>query len=474
MDDGIVKMGEMAHVGNIEGIYVLLQQDPSVLRRIDDDLPFAQTPLHIAVQHMVLDPQNDEQIRAANRRYREFALEMMNLKPSFARKLNPSGLSPMHLAVQNNQNLVVRELLKIDKDLARVKGKGGQTPFHFAADHEALDLLVEFLEACPECIRDVNIHGQTAFQVAVKNGRFEAAKLLASWICSSTHKDSTTWERVVLNGEDHEGNTVLHIAALSNDPQMVRLLLDLDVPKNKINLKRQTALDISEGQNDSGETMDVLRQAKCANASAIPPRPTLAQSLRSRVFSSKEVLLRDGKHQSKIFSNESFNALLVLYALIITTTYQACLSAPGGFTTQDNNPGEFLHGNNITNFRNISSTDQQPPIGKSVLDTADFKSFYFFNTMTFGVTVFVTIELLYLRDTTNGILISIAASPLILLVICYSQGVRTINSTASLGYIILPSAIMITLGLLSLLLAAAKLSPRFAAWRHNFHSSKMQ
>ncbi|GKU91871.1 hypothetical protein SLEP1_g5685 [Rubroshorea leprosula] len=104
---------------------------------------------------------------------------------------------------------VVRELLKIDKDLARVQGKSGN-PLHLAAD-QALDLLVEFLEACPEYITDVNIHGQTAFQVAVKNKSYEAAKLLASWICRSNHKDSTTWERVVLNEEDHEGNTVLQM-----------------------------------------------------------------------------------------------------------------------------------------------------------------------------------------------------------------------------------------------------------------------
>ncbi|GKU91867.1 hypothetical protein SLEP1_g5681 [Rubroshorea leprosula] len=552
MDDGIVKMGEAAHVGNIEGIYQLLQQDPSVLRRIEDDLPFAQTPLHIAVQHMVSDPQNDEQIRAANTRYGEFALEMMNLKPSFARKLNPSGLSPIHLAVQNNQTFVVRELLKVDKDLARVKGKGGQTPLHFAADQEALDLLVEFLEACPECITDVNIHGQTAlqvavkngryeaakflaswiyrsthkdsaaweravlngkdqegntvlhiaalnndpqllkvdrdlarvkgkggetplhfaadhealdllveflgscpecitdvnihgqtaFHVAVKNGRYEAAKLLASWICSSIHKDSTTWESVVLNGADHEGNTVLHIAALNNHPEMVRLLLKFNISKKKINLKGQTALDISEGQNNGGEIGNVLRRAKCRNASAISPCPTLVQSLRSTKLSFMKVFSRDMKRQRSKFSNDFLNALLVVYALILTTTYQACLTLPVGFT-QENISGNFTQGN-ITNFHNNSLTEQQWPVGEG---PSGINLFYSANTITFGSTVFAMIIVTVLKDSVNGML---SYFSLVLLFFCYTLGVTAISPTGSFAFAVLPALTILFLSLLIL------------------------
>ncbi|GKU91876.1 hypothetical protein SLEP1_g5690 [Rubroshorea leprosula] len=411
--------------------------------------------------------QNNEQIRAENKRYVEFALEMMNLKPSFARKLNPSGLSPMHLAVQNDQTLVVRTLLKVDKDLARVKGKAGQTPLHFAADHEALDLLVEFLEACPECITDVNIHGQTAFQVAVKNGRYEAAKLLASWICRSTHKNSTTWERVVLNGEDTEGNTVLHIAAQNNDPQMVSLLLKFNVSKNKLNLKGQTALDISEGQNNGRETRDVLGRAKCRNASAIPPRPTLAQSLRSTEFSLEEVLLRDVKRQLNKFSNESLNALLVVYALIVTTTYQACLTPPGGFTQENNIPGNFTQGN-ITNFYNISLTDQEQSVGVSVLDPGVFNFFYLANSLTFGFTVFTMIALLLLTDAVNGTVNAMLSYPLlVLLFICYSISVLTISPTDNWSYFILP--FLAPTFPLNLFLARKLYYFNVAAWRNNFH-----
>ncbi|MBA0612149.1 hypothetical protein Godav_012789, partial [Gossypium davidsonii] len=65
-------------------------------------IPFIHTPLHIAA--------NEGQIN--------FAMEMMNLKPSSARKLNQDGFSPMHLAFRNGHpKLMLRVLLKIDKDL---------------------------------------------------------------------------------------------------------------------------------------------------------------------------------------------------------------------------------------------------------------------------------------------------------------------------------------------------------------------
>ena len=52
----------------------------------------------------------------------QFAKEMMRLKPSFARKLNPNGFSLIHLALKNGHIKLVRQFLEIDRDLAHVKG----------------------------------------------------------------------------------------------------------------------------------------------------------------------------------------------------------------------------------------------------------------------------------------------------------------------------------------------------------------
>ena len=59
---------------NIDEFYTLIGEDVKLLEHIDE-LPFVNTPLHIATSYGNI----------------QFATEMMGLKPSFARKLNKNG-----------------------------------------------------------------------------------------------------------------------------------------------------------------------------------------------------------------------------------------------------------------------------------------------------------------------------------------------------------------------------------------------
>ncbi|EOY04197.1 Ankyrin repeat family protein, putative [Theobroma cacao] len=102
-----------AHSGSIDALYASIQENAHVFELIDQ-IPFVDTSLHLA----------------AKAGHVEFVMEMMNLKPSFARKLNQDGLSPIHLALAYEQKEMVDLLLASDKDLACVKGKEGYTPLH--------------------------------------------------------------------------------------------------------------------------------------------------------------------------------------------------------------------------------------------------------------------------------------------------------------------------------------------------------
>ena len=113
-------------------------------------MEFVDTPLHVAA--------------AAG--HTDSAMEVMNLKPYFARKLNQHGFSPIHLALQNRQRETVIDLLSIDKDLARVKGREGYSSLHIAASEGNVHLLSHILDRCHGCILDLIIRKQNALHVA--------------------------------------------------------------------------------------------------------------------------------------------------------------------------------------------------------------------------------------------------------------------------------------------------------------------
>ncbi|GLT43896.1 hypothetical protein SLA2020_178220 [Shorea laevis] len=306
------RMREVAQAGDVDDLYALIQENPFVLANIDA-VPFIDTPLHMAASEGHID----------------FVMEMMNLKPSYARKLNPIGFTPKHLALLNHRTLIVSELLKIDKDLVRVKGRGGLTPMHLAVEDGKLDFVAKFLEACPECITDVTIQGQTAIQIAARNNNFDILELLVCWFGKTTHKDSVMWKEQVLNMKDREGNTVLHIAASNNHLQMVKLLLKSNICKNEINLNGRSALDMLQGQVNNSETADTLRRAGCVEGARIPAPRTLAESLRSKT-PWLETFRRTMARQNNKISSDMRNAMLVVAVLILTASYQASLSPPGG------------------------------------------------------------------------------------------------------------------------------------------------
>lgn len=97
-------------------------------------------------------------------------MEMMNLKPAFARKLNQQGLSPLHIAVKQGHKEMALRFLEMDNDLVRVKGKN---------ENNRLDVL----------------------QVLIRT----------LW--------KTDYYREVVNQIDEDGNTALQLSAFHNQPE---------------------------------------------------------------------------------------------------------------------------------------------------------------------------------------------------------------------------------------------------------------
>ncbi|CAN7101320.1 unnamed protein product [Brassica rapa subsp. narinosa] len=193
------RLKKVAQDGDIERLYGLIAEDPEILGHFDK-VPFCETPLYIA----------------AEKGQTNFAMELMTLKPSLALKLNVSGYSPMHLALQANHSRMVRGFKAIDSRLVSIKGRGRITPLHHVARIGDAELLSELLFACPSSVEDLTIKCETALHIAVKNHHFEAFKVLLGWVQRVNREDILDWK-------DEDGNTIFHIAALTNQTEVTCL-----------------------------------------------------------------------------------------------------------------------------------------------------------------------------------------------------------------------------------------------------------
>ncbi|XP_023922311.1 ankyrin repeat-containing protein BDA1 [Quercus suber] len=382
MDERIERLKQAAQHGNIDAFYMLIQGDVKLLEAIDE-LPFVDTPLHIA----------------ASVRNIPFSMEMMRLKPSLVNKPNLDGFSPLHLALLNGQIEMVRRLLQVDRDLVHVKGKEGITLLHFAAgidDH--LDLLVEFLSVCPHSIEDVTIRNETTLHIALKLNNLEAFKLLVGWLRQNMSKNAMFWETKVLNWKDDEGNTVLHVALSKNHPKAVSHLLasTYDVDVDVKNLEGKTARDILQGseQTQVGRKIKVmLHRAKALKASSLPKVTSYADYLRPKVGRREKFRIRRTREQQTI-SDERRNVLLVVATMLLTVTYQGILSPPGGLWQDDYKPGTN-ESNTIAPNGKINTTLHSHEAGAVIGSRKT--SFWFFmllNSVTFMLSFTIIFQLI--------------------------------------------------------------------------------
>ncbi|KAF3644194.1 ankyrin repeat-containing protein BDA1 [Capsicum chacoense] len=316
-------MERAARAGDIDAFYKVLEREPLILKEIEEK-EFVETPLHAAA--------------SAGRT--NFAIEMLSLRPSFGRKLDPRGYTPLDLALREGHRDTVKQLIRFDPKLIQVRSRERKTPLHYVTEINDDDLLSEFLIACPTAIKEVNIQGETAVHLAVRNGRIQAFKVLIGWI----HR---TDNREILDWKDNSGSTVLHIAAQTGQVEVVKYLtkerVDLDVrnPENK------TALDIAadgiadDPQNHSALSADsnkaylqvqkILHRVGAMYSSELPKSITMVDVL--------TVPYKNGRIQKKAkravdsrkgLTEDMRNAYLVVTVLIVTASFQGVLSPPGG------------------------------------------------------------------------------------------------------------------------------------------------
>ncbi|XP_024030657.1 uncharacterized protein LOC21406178 isoform X2 [Morus notabilis] len=443
------RMKAAAERGDIDMLYSLIREDPHVLDRIDDT-PFVDTPLHIA----------------ASLGHAKFATEAMLLKSSLARKLNQDGFTPLHLATLQGQTKMVDRLLDIDSDLVRVHGKEGKTPLHYAAERGNMGLVKIFLFYCPSSIQDVTNLSETVLHIAVESRKFDVFSLLVFQVRTSLMKGSQKTEYNILNWGNDVGDTALHIAVKTHQPEVVRVLIDsnvgLDV-KNSDGFTALKILELGDSQVNNGEAREVMKEMlRCARASKTSScvwwkssKPSSPPTISTSLTNATEHLNTiEGacnvsapptssttsavNHELDIAlegqpEEESRSMILVALVLFATVEYQIVLSPPGGLWQEDNNNSTATHDKKI-----------HPP-GTVVMGNLSFLFFMLLNSLALAITthgiVLLLLELESRWWTINRILMNT------LTFLCYLISLQTISPNNSLFalIIVIPATVFILL-----------------------------
>ncbi|KAK6143037.1 hypothetical protein DH2020_023385 [Rehmannia glutinosa] len=365
---------EAAKKGDVQRLHNLIKDDIFLFRATN--LSDGDNSLHIACIGGHVD----------------FVKEILNLNPKFAQELNQDGFSPLHIASATGDIEIVRELLKLgSNDLCLVKGKEKRIPLHYAVIKGRIKVIRELISVCLDFVKEVTARGETCFHLAVKNNQFEAFKVLFEHVISSD-------KEYVLNSKDEQGNTILHLAASRKQYEVVDMLLDENfhykgkIEVNSLNKKGLTPLDVLASQGGDFDIEEMLRLAGAVRTQEIHSNPQLAtqdppdnqsrqDQERNRRSKSASKKLQDYFKYDKIKDSPSKarNTLLVIAVLIVTGTYQAVLSPPGGVWQDD-----FW-----SDTENKTTSSKQPPshtAGQAVMGThnpVSYGLFLIFNSIGF-------------------------------------------------------------------------------------------
>ncbi|CAA2963909.1 ankyrin repeat-containing BDA1-like [Olea europaea subsp. europaea] len=320
---------------DIVTLYREIHNNPHYLE-VPNEMPFVESPLHTA----------------ASEGRTGLALEILRLKPLLGKKLNLDGLSPLHLALSNGHTNTVRRLVKHNPDLIRVPGREGITLLHYAVENEDIDLLIYFLLICPSSINDMTVRDETVVHIAVRNKNLRAFKVLLGWARKTNNTAVFPWR-------NEEGNTMMHLAALTNQLQVIKSLIRY-VHVNEKNLEGKTALDILNPENV--EARKNLIRAGAKKGSSLVDDATSCENYLKSTMTMKESLFLFGAYLDYGLSGNMRNAFLVVVVLIATAAFQAALTPR--FWISHNGTTPFFPASHLFIMKLLQPIQQAPTSAK--------------------------------------------------------------------------------------------------------------
>ncbi|KAG7615013.1 Ankyrin repeat-containing domain superfamily [Arabidopsis thaliana x Arabidopsis arenosa] len=207
----------------------------------------------------------------------------------------------------------------------------GSFPIHKAVEKGHENVVKELLKRFPDSVEQLNKEGQNIFHISAKSGK--------STLFLMEHINKVDTKNHLMEEQDMDGNTPLHLATINWRPKTVRMLTKFLSIRKKLLDKHNSVglrlLDIAEINLQSDYvfrermTLMVLLGVYNLRQRGISLLPTSGMTLRSR----SEKLGDGEKYKDRV------NILLLVAALVATMTFAAGFTMPGGFSSSAPNTG---------------------------------------------------------------------------------------------------------------------------------------
>ncbi|KAG6599329.1 Ankyrin repeat-containing protein ITN1, partial [Cucurbita argyrosperma subsp. sororia] len=248
------------------------------------------------------------------------------------------GWLPLHYAANLGSEEVVELILKHEPSLAYTKDNNGVSALHLAGKEGRVAVLKTFAKLCPDSCELSDSRDRTALHFAVANRQAYAVRKML---------DLASFRNLV-NQQDIDGNTPLHVAAISGDfvtlmmlashPRVHKKIMNKagfttnDIVRSSLNFSwYQKSFSVARLEfNGAVRGMQqVLARKPRANLllEAGEPKPNVTEQETSGANIDKPSTQQKKSH---IWSQVS-DANLVVATIIATVTFSAAFQVPGGY-----------------------------------------------------------------------------------------------------------------------------------------------
>ena len=151
-----------------------------------------------------------------------------------------SGRIPLHYAAHFGNVEVVELFLERNISLAYKKDKEGMSTLHISSKEGRVDVMRILIAKCPYTCELLDNKCRTALHLAVESGNREAVEIFLKELAFQD----------LINEQDEEGNTPLHLAAINRRYEILTMLVDESkVNKWAINKEGKNIADIIQLDN---------------------------------------------------------------------------------------------------------------------------------------------------------------------------------------------------------------------------------